>query len=163
MDVEWADTKITASRSAAVLMTITRLRSVQPTGGRGIQGRARRKHRSRSKQSSNGSRLTRAGFVAVVGGSDAFMHIRQLEAAGHSSLPEGARVKVRIGQGQNILLGDSGGGLLSAEIIWLCDREAEIETELAIDLRTAVEVAIRDLGEIQSLWGTKLARERLLE
>ena len=40
------------------------------------------------------------GFVAVVGGSEAFMHIRQLEAAGHSSVPEGARVKVRIGQGQ---------------------------------------------------------------
>jgi CspA family cold shock protein len=40
------------------------------------------------------------GFVAVVGGSEAFMHIRQLGAAGHSSVPEGARVKVRIGQGQ---------------------------------------------------------------
>src|ERR1700704_5003689 len=40
------------------------------------------------------------GFVAVVGGSEAFMHIRQLEAAGHSSVPEGTRVKVRIGQGQ---------------------------------------------------------------
>ena len=40
------------------------------------------------------------GFVAVVGGSEAFMHIRQLEAAGHSSVPEGARVKVRIGRGQ---------------------------------------------------------------
>jgi cold shock protein len=40
------------------------------------------------------------GFVAVVGGSEAFMHIRQLEAARHSSVPEGARVKVRIGQGQ---------------------------------------------------------------
>jgi CspA family cold shock protein len=40
------------------------------------------------------------GFVAVVGGAEAFMHIRQLEAAGHSSVPEGARVKVRIGQGQ---------------------------------------------------------------
>ena len=40
------------------------------------------------------------GFVAVVGGSEAFMHIRQLEAAGHSSVPEGARLKVRIGQGQ---------------------------------------------------------------
>jgi CspA family cold shock protein len=40
------------------------------------------------------------GFVGVVGGSEAFMHIRQLEAAGHSSVPEGARVKVRIGQGQ---------------------------------------------------------------
>jgi cold shock protein len=40
------------------------------------------------------------GFVAVVGGSEAFMHIRPLEAAGHSSVPEGARLKVRIGQGQ---------------------------------------------------------------
>ena len=40
------------------------------------------------------------GFVAVVGGSEAFLHIRQLEAAGHSSVPEGARLKVRIGQGQ---------------------------------------------------------------
>ena len=28
------------------------------------------------------------------------MHIRQLEAAGHNNVPEGARVKVRIGQGQ---------------------------------------------------------------
>ena len=37
------------------------------------------------------------GFVAVAGGSEAFLHIRQLEAAGHSSVPEGARVKVRIG------------------------------------------------------------------
>ena len=36
----------------------------------------------------------------MVGGSEAFMHIRQLEAAGHRSVPEGARVKVRIGQGQ---------------------------------------------------------------
>jgi cold shock protein len=40
------------------------------------------------------------GFVAVVGGSEAFLHIRQLEAAGHNSVPEGARLKVRIGQGQ---------------------------------------------------------------
>jgi CspA family cold shock protein len=40
------------------------------------------------------------GFVAVDGGSEAFMHIRQLETAGHSSVSEGARVKVLIGQGQ---------------------------------------------------------------
>ena len=40
------------------------------------------------------------GFVEVVGGSEAFVHIRQLEAAGHRSVPEGTRVKVRIGQGQ---------------------------------------------------------------
>ena len=40
------------------------------------------------------------GFVAVVGGSDAFIHVRQLEEAGHSSLPDGAHIKVLIGQGQ---------------------------------------------------------------
>lgn len=40
------------------------------------------------------------GFAGVVGGSDVFLHIRQLEAAGHSSVPEGARIKVRIGSGQ---------------------------------------------------------------
>ena len=40
------------------------------------------------------------GFVDVVGGSEAFVHIRQLEAAGHRSVPEGTRVKVRIGQGE---------------------------------------------------------------
>jgi cold shock protein len=40
------------------------------------------------------------GFVALVGGSEAFIHIRQLETAGHSSVPEDARIKVRIGQGQ---------------------------------------------------------------
>src|ERR1700704_3286748 len=40
------------------------------------------------------------GFVTLVGGSEAFMHIRQLEAAGHSTVPEGAHLKVRIGQGQ---------------------------------------------------------------
>lgn len=40
------------------------------------------------------------GFVEVVGGSEAFMHIRQLEAAGHRSVQEGGRVKVRIGRGQ---------------------------------------------------------------
>jgi len=40
------------------------------------------------------------GFVAVVDGPEAFMHVRQLEAAGHRTVLEGARVKVRIGQGQ---------------------------------------------------------------
>jgi CspA family cold shock protein len=40
------------------------------------------------------------GFVDVVAGSEAFIHIRQLEAAGHRSVPEGARVKVRIGPGK---------------------------------------------------------------
>jgi CspA family cold shock protein len=40
------------------------------------------------------------GFVEVVAGSQAFVHIRQLEAAGRRSVPEGTRVKVRIGQGK---------------------------------------------------------------
>jgi uncharacterized protein (DUF1810 family) len=52
---------------------------------------------------------------------------------------------------------------LSAEIISLCDRRAQSQSELVIDLRTAVDVAIRDLQEIHAYWGTELARERLLE
>ena len=39
------------------------------------------------------------GFVTVAGGADAFLPARALEAAGHSSVPDGARLKVRIGQG----------------------------------------------------------------
>jgi CspA family cold shock protein len=39
-------------------------------------------------------------FVAVAGGSEALIHIRQLETAGHSTVAEGARVKVRLGQGR---------------------------------------------------------------
>ena len=52
---------------------------------------------------------------------------------------------------------------MSAEVIWLCCRQSKIETEVAIDLQTAIDVAIRDLREIQTHWGTDLARERLLE
>jgi hypothetical protein len=52
------------------------------------------------------------------------------------------------------------GAALSAKVIWLCDRRAEV---LAIDLRTVVDVAIRDLDEIQHQWGTELARFRLME
>ncbi|WP_198164833.1 cold-shock protein [Rhodoplanes sp. Z2-YC6860] len=40
------------------------------------------------------------GFVSVEGGAEAFMHVRQLEAAGHRSVSEGDKVKVRIAQGQ---------------------------------------------------------------
>src|SRR5262245_15015691 len=40
------------------------------------------------------------GFVQCTDGTEAFLHIRQLEAAGHSSIPEGARLRVTIGQGQ---------------------------------------------------------------
>ncbi|GGD37925.1 cold-shock protein [Aureimonas glaciei] len=40
------------------------------------------------------------GFVKATDGSEAFLHIRALEAAGRSSIAEGARLKVRIEQGQ---------------------------------------------------------------
>src|SRR5262245_32347324 len=40
------------------------------------------------------------GFVAVTGGADAFLHVRTLESAGHKSVPEGARLKVWVGQGE---------------------------------------------------------------
>ena len=52
-----------------------------------------------------------------------------------------------------------GGATLSAKIIRLSDRQVASETDLAIDLRTAVDVAIRDLREIASCWGTDVARE----
>ena len=52
---------------------------------------------------------------------------------------------------------------MSAEVIWLYCRQSKSETELAIDLRTVIDVAIRDLREIQTHWGTDLAKERLLE
>lgn len=51
---------------------------------------------------------------------------------------------------------------LSAEIIWLCDRQA-VADDLDIDLRTAIDLAIRDLQEIQAHWGTERALERLAE
>jgi CspA family cold shock protein len=38
------------------------------------------------------------GFVDVVGGSEAFLHIRQLEAAGHRGVPEGTRSKFESGR-----------------------------------------------------------------
>ena len=52
---------------------------------------------------------------------------------------------------------------MSAEIIRLCDRRVEAEADLEIDLRTAVDVAIRDLQEIEAHWGSKLALDRLAE
>ena len=50
---------------------------------------------------------------------------------------------------------------MSAEIIWLCDRRVEADADLAIDLYTAADVAIRDLQEIEANWGTELGLERL--
>jgi hypothetical protein len=58
---------------------------------------------------------------------------------------------------------DSREAALSAVIIRLCDRRAETNVDLDIDLHTAVDVAIRDLQEIEANWGTERARERLAE
>jgi hypothetical protein len=55
------------------------------------------------------------------------------------------------------------GVALSAEIIWLGDRRMRSETDLEIDLHTAIDVAIRDLREIEAQWGTSIALERLAE
>lgn len=53
---------------------------------------------------------------------------------------------------------------MSAEIISLCDRRSKTDTQNhEIDLRTAVDVAIRDLQEIEAHWGSELALERLSE
>ncbi|TGV15019.1 cold shock domain-containing protein [Mesorhizobium sp. M8A.F.Ca.ET.173.01.1.1] len=40
------------------------------------------------------------GFLRLSDGSDAFIHFSKLQAAGHDSLPEGARLKVRTEPGQ---------------------------------------------------------------
>jgi cold shock protein len=40
------------------------------------------------------------GFVRASDGSEAFLHIRALEAAGHGSVSEGARLKVMVETGQ---------------------------------------------------------------
>ncbi len=52
---------------------------------------------------------------------------------------------------------------MSAEIIRLDDRRSETDADFTIDLHTAVDVAIRDLREIQANWGTPLAFQRLEE
>ncbi len=40
------------------------------------------------------------GFIKTADGTEAFLHIRTLEAAGSSSVTEGSRLKVRVEQGQ---------------------------------------------------------------
>ena len=58
-----------------------------------------------------------------------------------------------------------GAFLLSAEIIKLAAFRAkavEVEDE-PCDLATAIDVAIRDLGEIIEYWGSEAARARAIE
>ena len=52
---------------------------------------------------------------------------------------------------------------MSAQIICLADRRPKSEDIPEIDWQTAVDVAIRDLVEIELMWGTPHALERLSE
>ncbi len=52
---------------------------------------------------------------------------------------------------------------MSAEILKLSDYRVDDVADGEIDLATAVDVAIRDLREILSSWGSELARQRAEE
>ena len=49
---------------------------------------------------------------------------------------------------------------MSAEILKLSDYRIDDGAADEIDLATAVDVAIRDLREIQLCWGSEIARQR---
>ena len=52
---------------------------------------------------------------------------------------------------------------MSAEVVRLSDYRNDDVADGQIDLTTAVDVAIRDLREILSQWGSETARHRLKE
>jgi hypothetical protein len=52
---------------------------------------------------------------------------------------------------------------VSAEILKLSDYRSNDAADSEIDLATAVDVAIRDLREILSSWGSEVARQRVEE
>ena len=52
---------------------------------------------------------------------------------------------------------------MSAEILKISDYRGNDAGDGEIDLATAVDVAIRDLREILSCWGTEAARQRAQE
>jgi hypothetical protein len=52
---------------------------------------------------------------------------------------------------------------VSAEIVRLNDYRVDDSADSEIDLATAVDVAIRDLREILSCWGSEIARRRAEE
>lgn len=52
---------------------------------------------------------------------------------------------------------------MSAEILKLSDYRLDDDADDEIDLVTAVDVAIRDLREIQLCWGSDIARQRAQE
>jgi hypothetical protein len=53
--------------------------------------------------------------------------------------------------------------VVSAEIISLSERRAVLRDPLVVDVITAIDVAIRDLCEIEVLCGSKEARRRAAE
>jgi hypothetical protein len=52
---------------------------------------------------------------------------------------------------------------VSAEILTLSDYRIDCAEPGDLDLATAVDVAIRDLQEILSCWGSDVARQRAVE
>jgi hypothetical protein len=52
---------------------------------------------------------------------------------------------------------------VSAEIFRLSDYRPADSVDLEVDLVTAVDAAVRDLGEILACWGSELARRRTEE
>ncbi len=52
---------------------------------------------------------------------------------------------------------------MSAEILKFSDYRVDDGDDAEIDLITAVDVAIRDLGEILSCWGSETSRRRAQE
>ena len=52
---------------------------------------------------------------------------------------------------------------MSAEILRLSDYRVDDGADSEIDLATAVDVAIRDLHEILSCWGSEIGRQRAQE
>ncbi|HEY5066692.1 MAG TPA: hypothetical protein VIJ04_17935 [Xanthobacteraceae bacterium] len=52
---------------------------------------------------------------------------------------------------------------MSAEIVRLSDYRVDDGADSEIDLATAVDVAIRDLHEILSCWGSETGRQRAQE
>jgi hypothetical protein len=52
---------------------------------------------------------------------------------------------------------------VSADILKLSDYRTDESADSEIDLATAVDVAIRDLREILTCWGSETARQRAQE
>ena len=52
---------------------------------------------------------------------------------------------------------------MSADILKLSDYRTDESADSEIDLATAVDVAIRDLREILTCWGSETARQRAQE